>query len=117
EVQRGAFATTSAARSAARAYALAPSDAAGERAATDAARQALDDQGLDGVPVRVEVSCTPHDDCHSGESIITVRVDTTVDLPLLPEMLGGGTPSFALDATHTVPIGRYQEITGAAARD
>ncbi|WP_139984338.1 hypothetical protein [Nocardioides litoris] len=112
DVQRGAFATTSAARSAARAYALAPTDAAGARAATEAARQALADQGVRDVPVEVAVSCTPYPrQCHSGTSVITVRVDTAVDLRL-PDVLGGGRPTFSLDATHTVPIGQYQEVTG-----
>lgn len=115
EVQQGAFATKSAARAAARAYALAPTDAAGERAATAAARQALADQGVDGVPVSVRVSCTPYpSQCHSGASVITVAVDTGVRLPLMPDALGGGRPSFTLDATHTVPIGQYQEVTGGA---
>lgn len=114
EVQRGAFATTTAARSAARAFALAPDDVTGERAAAAAARQALDDQGLEGTDVTVQVTCEPFADCHSGTSIITVRVDADVVLPLVPDALGGGRPSFALDASHTVPIGQYQEITGAA---
>ncbi|MFB9312897.1 hypothetical protein [Nocardioides plantarum] len=114
EVQRGAFATTTAARSAARAYALAPDDASGTTAARAAARQAFDDQGLEGTSVTVQVTCAPYADCHSGTSMITVRIDADVTLPLLPDMLGGSRPSFALDATHTVPIGQYQEITGAA---
>ena len=117
EVQRGAFATTTAARSAARAYALAPDDASGARAATAAARQAFDDQGMEGVGVAVQVSCEPVADCHSGTSLITVRIDADVTLPLLPELLGSSRPAFALDATHTVPIGQYQEITGAAATE
>ncbi len=113
EVQRGAFASTTAARSAGRAFALAPDDARGRAAATEAARRALADQGLAGTPVTVRVTCTPYpDQCHSGTSVITVRVATSVDLPLLPDVLGGGRPSFALDASHTVPIGQYQEITG-----
>jgi len=29
-------------------------------------------------------------------------------------VLGGDAPSFALDATHTVPIGQYQEVDRAA---
>lgn len=111
EVQRGAFGVTAAARAAGRAYALAPSDAAGEQRAQAAARQALADQGLRDVPLVVKVTCTsPGSTCHSGEALITVRVDTRVDLPLLPDVLGGGAPSFALDATHTVPIGQYQEV-------
>lgn len=114
EVQSGAFATTAAARSAGRAYALAPSDAAGEARARAVARQALADQGLGDAPLEVAVTCTPSPrDCHSGTSVITVRVATRVALPLLPEVLGGDRPGFALDATHTVPIGRYQEVTGS----
>ena len=74
-------------------------------------RQALADQGMQEVPARVQVSCTPFPaDCHSGTSVITVRVFSSVDVPLLPDVLGGGAPSFALDASHTVPIGQYQEV-------
>lgn len=116
EVQSGAFATSTAARSAGRAYALAPTDAAGLERARTAARQALADQGVEA-PVQVTVSCTPFPrNCHDGTSVITVRVATTVALPLLPEILGGDRPRFALDASHTVPIGQYQEVSGAAAQ-
>jgi hypothetical protein len=115
EVQKGAFATSAAARSAGRAYALAPTDAEGERRARAVARQALADQGLGAAPLQVTVSCTPYPrDCHRGTSVITVRVATRIDLPLLPDALGGDKPSFALDATHTVPIGQYQEVGDAA---
>ncbi len=111
DVQRGAFATETAARSAARAYALAPDDARGDRAARAAARLALADQGVEGVPISVEVSCRPYPHhCHSGTSVITVRVRTHVVIPLMPEVLGGDRPSFRLDSTHSVPIGQYQEI-------
>lgn len=115
EVQRGAFAVSGAARAAGRAYALAPTDAEGYHRAQAAARQALDDQGVHGVPLTVRISCTPYPhDCHAGTSVITVVVASRVDLPLLPRFLGGGAPSFALDATHTVPIGQFQEIARAA---
>lgn len=114
EVQRGSFGVSGAARAAARAYALAPDDAAGERRATAVARRALADQGLTDVPVRVTVTCSPYPrDCHSGTSVITVRVDSAVTLPLLPDVLGGGAPTFRLSADHSVPIGRYQEIEGS----
>ena len=114
EVQRGAFGVSGAARSAGRAFALAPTDAIGQVRAEQAARAALADQGLDGAPVRVTVSCTPYPrNCHQGTSVVTVRVDSRVDLPLLPEVLGGEAPTFALDATHTVPIGHYQEVDRA----
>ncbi len=110
EVQRGSFGVSGAARAAARAYALAPDDAAGERRAVAVARQALADQGLDEVPVRVEVTCTPYPRaCHRGTSVITVRVESAVALPLLPDVLGAGAPTFRLTAEQTVPIGRYRE--------
>jgi Flp pilus assembly protein TadG len=115
EVQRGAFGVSGAARAAGRAYALAPTDAEGYHRAQAAARQALDDQGVHGVPLTVRISCTPYPhDCHAGTSVITVVVASRVDLPLLPRFLGGGAPSFALDATHTMPIGQFQEIARAA---
>jgi Flp pilus assembly protein TadG len=115
EVQKGAFGVSSAARAAGRAYALAPNDALGHARAEQVARQALADQGMAGAPVTVTVSCTPYPhDCHQGTSVITVRVASRVDLPLLPEVLGGQAPTFALDAQHTVPIGQYQEVDRAA---
>lgn len=114
EVQRGAFGVSAAARSAGRAFALAPTDGEGTERARAAARQALADQGLGDAPLEVTVTCTPYPaNCHSGTSVITVRVATRVDLPLLPDVLGGDKPSFALDATHTVPIGQYQEVADA----
>ncbi|WP_435769739.1 hypothetical protein [Nocardioides sp. SYSU DS0651] len=115
EVQRGSFGVSGAARAAARAYALAPNDVAGEQRAEAVARQALADQGLTAAPLRVTVTCTPYPaDCHSGTSVITVRVHSAVRLPLLPDVLGGGAPTFRLSAEHTVPIGRYREIRGPA---
>lgn len=110
DVQRGAFAVDAAARAAGRAYVLAPDDATGRLRAEAAARQALSDQGVDA-PVTLTVSCEPFPaDCHQGTSVVTVRVDSRVDLPLLPKVLGGSAPSFALDATHRVPVGQFQEI-------
>jgi Flp pilus assembly protein TadG len=111
EVQRGAFGVSAAARAAGRAYALAPTDAAGRARAEAAARQALADQGLEGAPLEVAVSCRPFpQDCHTGTSVITVSIRSRVDLPLMPSVFGGDAPSFALDASHTVPIGQFQEV-------
>ena len=114
EVQRGSFGVTAAARAAGRAYALAPDDASGRQRAEAVARQALADQGLADAPLHVRITCTPYPhDCHAGTSVITVRIASSVVLPLLPDALGGGQPRFTFDATHTVPVGRYREI-GAA---
>ena len=115
EVQRGAFAVSAAARAAGRAYVLADSDALGERRARAAARQALADQGVAEQPLTVTVRCTPYPrSCHAGTSVVTVHVASRVDLPWLPDSLLGGTPSFALDAEHTVPVGQFQEAADGA---
>ncbi|MCH1867100.1 hypothetical protein [Nocardioides sp. CFH 31398] len=109
EVQRGAFATAAAARAAGRAYSLSESDAEGRAQAEAVARRAFLDQGLERTP-DLRVSCAPADVCLSGGSVITVVVDTRIDLPLLPDVLGGNRPSIAVDATHSVPYGQYQEV-------
>lgn len=112
EVQRGAFGVSAAARSAGRAFALAPDDATGRSRAEAAARLAMADQGVTG-DVRVEITCAPYPhNCHSGTSVVTVVVRTQVTVPFLPDALGGGTPSFRVESSHTVPIGQYVEITG-----
>ncbi|QZY28424.1 hypothetical protein [Nocardioides coralli] len=110
EVQRGAFAVTGAARSAARAYALADSDVAGIERARSAIRQSLVDQGGPDQQFRFDISCdaTP---CHTPGAVITVQVWSRVRLPLLPAVLGGGAPSFRLDSTHTVPIGQFRDFS------
>ncbi len=114
EVQRGAFGVSAAARAAARAYALAPDDSSGLVRAREAARVALDDQGVHGVRPDVRVTCTPYPgDCHQGTSVITVSVHSRVVLPLMPTALGGNRPSFALDATQIVPIGQFREVADA----
>jgi Flp pilus assembly protein TadG len=113
QVQRGAFGVSAAARAAGRAFALASDDASGRARADAAARQAMADQGVADAPLDVVITCTPYPrDCHSGTSVITVVVRSRVDLPLMPDVLGGAKPTFALDATHTLPIGRFVEISG-----
>jgi hypothetical protein len=110
EVQRGAFAVGAAARSAARAYSLAPSPEAGVDAARAATRVALDDQGLEGQDFDLDISCTPDPHaCLTPGSTIRVVVRTHVDLPLVPDVLGDDRPTFRLDAVQQVPYGSYRE--------
>lgn len=110
EVQQGAFATSAAARAAGRAYALAPDDATGTARARAVVAQVLADQGTPGQRARVRITCdAPGSNCHVGTSVITVVVDSGVDLPFFPAILGTGAASFSLDASHTVPIGQYVE--------
>ncbi|MFW6774145.1 hypothetical protein ACOACO_07665 [Nocardioides sp. CPCC 205120] len=119
DVQRGAFAVTSASRTAARAYALSDDHASGQAAADAAARLAFSDQGIEE-PVGVKVTCSAPDGearrtgpaaCRLPGAIITVVVDSAVELPYLPDVLGGGAPTFALEATHSVPYGQFREAS------
>jgi hypothetical protein len=107
EVQRGAFGVSAAARSAGRAFALAPDDATGQQRAHAAALVALADQGFTG-GWDLDVSCEPLDYCHAGGAVVVVRIDSHVSLPFLPAFLGDGA-TFAVHGEHLVPIGQYQE--------
>lgn len=110
EVQRGAFAVSSAARAAGRAYALAPDEATGLARAREVARFTLADQGGDDMPLEVAVDCSLGvGSCLAGTSVITVTISSHVQLPLFPEVLRGGQTGFALESSHTVPIGHYVE--------
>ena len=114
EVQRGAFAVSAAARAAARAYALAPDDASGLVRAREAARRGARRPGrarrharrphlLYAVPRRLPPG-------HVGDhrlGALPRRAAADAD------RLGGNRPSFALDATQTVPIGQFREVADA----
>ena len=114
EVQQGAFATSAAARAAGRAYALAPDDRVGAERARAAVRQVLADQGTPGQRAEVTTTCeSPASSCHVGTAVITVRVTSEVALPLFSAILGRDSATFALEASHTVPIGQYVESAGA----
>lgn len=111
EVQRGAFGVSGAARAAARAYALAPDDAAGAARGRAAAQQVFADQGINDAPA-LRFSCpTPGADgsCRSAGAVIRVDVTTNVHLPLLPSVLDGGAPSFRVSGEHTVPYGTFRQ--------
>ncbi len=117
DVQRGAFAVSAAARAAGRAYALAPDDASGLARAEAVVDQILADQGNPGQKGKVTVTCrSPQGNCHVGTAVITVRVDTSVVLPLSPQILGEKAATFALSSSHTVPIGQYVESAPGSGR-
>jgi Flp pilus assembly protein TadG len=84
-LQRAAFAETSAARDAARAYATAGSDAEGERRAEEAVALALHDQGVTWSPTGRVVSCGPCD--YQPGSSFTVDLHSVVRLPFVPSWL------------------------------
>ena len=109
EVQRAAFAGTAAARSAGRAYVMAPTPVEGEARARAAGRVALADQGVDGSGTTMTLECRPAGSCLTPGSVVLVVVSTQVTLPLLPPVFGDQPPSIRVDAEHTVPYGTFRE--------
>jgi hypothetical protein len=86
-VQRSAFASTTAAREAARAYATAGSDAEGEQRAEAAVAMAMHDQGVTWMPQGRVIECG---DCtFAPGSAFSVDIRTTVALPFVPGWLCG----------------------------
>lgn len=84
-LQRAAFATTAAAREAARAYATAGSDFEGERRAELAVALVMHDQGVAWTPAGRVVQCGECD--YAAGSQFVVDLHTRVSLPLVPRWL------------------------------
>lgn len=108
EVQRTAYASSAAARSATRAFVTAPDQATGHARAAAAVRLAFGDQDLDGGQVRI--TCRPDPQaCLTPGSVVVAVVESAVALPLMPTALGSHTPSIAVDARHASPYGEFRE--------
>lgn len=109
-VERAAFGATEAARSAGRAFILAPDVGTAKQRAYDAARLALADQGVVLDPGELRFTCHPTpESCLLPGSSVDVRVDLSVALPLAPEFFGDAAASVAVEASHTEVYGTYRE--------
>ena len=110
EVQRSAYAVNAATRAAGRAYSLAPSQGEAVGRARAAAEVALRDQGLTMREGSMSLTCRPDPRaCLTAGSVIRVRMAYPVRLPLMPDALGGNTPSIRVKASHVVPYGSFRE--------
>jgi hypothetical protein len=108
-IQAGAFAVEGASRQAARVFVQASSAEDGRREAERAIDFALADYGLDGRSVRVTIDCSPRPErCLTRLGTVTVTIDGSVPLPLVPPVLTG---SFALavplHASATQQVSRF----------
>ena len=108
EVQRAAFGVTAATRAAGRAYTLAPSAGSGPGRARAAAAVALADQGLSMSKASMSVGCEAGP-CLAPGSVVHVRMTYAVPLPLMPQALGGDTPSIRVQSEQAVPYGSFRE--------
>lgn len=105
-LQAGAYAVSGAAREAGRMYVTATDDGAGSQRAQAGAAMVFADHGLTG---QAGISCerTP---CLTRGGHITVTTAVDVELPLVPDFLGGVVPtSVHLTSTHVESVGKYRE--------
>jgi hypothetical protein len=110
DVQRASYGVAGAARAAARAYSLAPDESSAPGLARAAAAVALRDQGIDIDTVELSFRCRPTPaNCLAPGSLISVDIRDQVRLPLAPTALGGGAPTFRVEASHTVAYGTFRE--------
>ena len=74
-----------------------------------AADLAFRDQRLPG-RAGLEITCRPRpDNCLSPGSVVTVRVRTSADLPLMPAIFGDEAPSIAVSSEHSAPYGTFRD--------
>ena len=107
-VQAGAFAVEGAARQAARVFVQSPDLSAAEASAQRALDFALADNQIatDG---RMAVRCEPvPGECFTRGGLVTVTVDLSVPLPLVPSVLVGDFPlAVPLHAAATEQVSRF----------
>lgn len=105
DVQRTAYGVTQAAREAGRIYVA----TGNEYAARAAATVALADHDIEPSGVELTVQCDA-DPCYQPGGEITVTVQSSVPLPLVPDVLAGvANVRIPVSATHVAVVDTYQE--------
>lgn len=108
-IQSASLGLEGAGRQAARVYARADTVAEANRRAAAVIAVAAADHGLDATRIRMQISCAPQPrQCLRPRGRVTVRLDYSVPLPLLPAALGDwGFAAVPLSATATQPVSRF----------
>lgn len=111
--QGGALGVEGAARQAARVFVQAQDEASAESAARDAIEVALGDVGMTAADARVRIACAPDPSrCLTRRGFVTVRIDATVPLPLVPQALATTLPlRIPVQATATEQVSRFWGAT------
>lgn len=108
-IQAGAYAASTAAREAGRAYVTASGPAAAEERAAAAARIAFEDQGFREGETRLAMTCdgTP---CLRADGRIEMSTTVTVPLPLIPSFARGMVPlEVPVSASHVAVVDRFRD--------
>ena len=105
-LQAAAFAVEAGARQAVRVFVLAPDRPTAEASARRALDFALADHGVRS-GASLEISCT-REPCLTRQGLVTISVDVTVPLPLVPPVIVGEFPlAVPLHATATAQVSRF----------
>jgi hypothetical protein len=109
-VQRSAYGATEAARAAGRAFVLASDVGTAQTRAYEAARIALQDQGVVLGPADLTLLCHPSpQSCLQPGSTVEVRLDLQVPLPLAPSLGSRPAACVSVHSSHIEPYGVYRE--------
>lgn len=110
QVQRAAFAASSAAREAGRVFATSTDEAVAEDRAATSARIVLRDSGLTLAPGDLRITCSSSP-CLEPGSRVEVVVTHRVTLPLLPDVFGDrGPASVTVSSEHLEVVDRYRAV-------
>lgn len=110
QVQRAAFAASSAAREAGRVFVTSTDEAVAEDRANTSAGIVLRDSGLALAPGDLRITCSSSP-CLEPGSRVEVVVTHRVTLPLLPDVFGDGGPaSVMVSSEHLEVVDRYRAV-------
>jgi hypothetical protein len=111
--QGAALGVEGAARQASRVFVQSRDDGAAASAAQDAIAVTLGDYGVDAGAARVRIACIPDPGrCLTRRGFVTVRIDASVELPLVPPALGAVLPlRLPLQAVATEQVSRFHGAT------
>ena len=107
QIQAGSFAVVGAADQAAKVFVAQPDAASGRAAAEQAVLLALADYGYGAANGSLDTSCQPAD-CAAAGSAVTVTVQLTVPLPLVPFSEALHLNASQLSASATQLVGRFR---------
>ena len=108
-VQAASYGVAAASRDAGRAFVASESSSEAPDRARTAAAIVLADQHIELRDGDLDLGCTANP-CLTPGASVTVRIGTTVDLPLLPSVLGGALPPISVEATHLEVVDPYAEL-------
>ncbi len=109
-IQAGAYAASTAAREAGRAFVTATDAAVAEQRAQAAARIAFEDQGFGEGETQLALTCdgTP---CLRPDGRIEMSTTVTVPLPLIPSFARGAVPlEVPVSASHVAVVDRFRGL-------